>query len=641
MASVSPENKPLTDYIQQSDQIEQITNLEDNLDYAVYFEQLVLGGVLFNGKFVINRIIRELQPESFYEQRHQYIFQAIQKVVWQAKPIDIWTVSNQLEEDGKLTSVGGTDYLMQLSDRGSSTPKIIINCASLLAKKRDTLAVPPQAVELEEVMLGAMMLEKSVLSEIIDLISTDDFYVPKHRYIFQAILQLFERNEPVDVLTVVQRLRSNNQLELVGGAGYITSKLTSKVNTAANVHTYARYVSEMAMKRQMIKVANQIQNAAFMPSSDAFELLDKAQQEFFAISEKNIRKNYADIRSLALQAIKELQAKKDHKDGLTGVPSGFTELDRITSGWQKSDLVILAARPGMGKTAMVLSMIRNASVGFKKPIAMFSLEMSSLQLVNRFISSEAEIESNKIKTGRLADYEWSRLVDKTTAIIEAPIFIDDTPALSILEFRAKARRLKSQHDIQMIIIDYLQLMSGDTGNSKGGNREQEIGMISRALKQTAKELDVPVIALSQLSRAVEIRGGDKRPQLSDLRESGSIEQDADMVIFLYRPEYYEITTDAEGKDVRGMCEVIISKHRNGSLGSVWLKFIGQFTKFEDLEGAGSNFSDVQQQSSGSSFSGIPSEFDTPSNNIVLNSKMNDFDNPFPPAQAGDFEEPPF
>jgi replicative DNA helicase len=342
------------------------------------------------------------------------------------------------------------------------------------------------------------------------------------------------------------------------------------------------------------------------------------------------------MRSLMQQAIKELESKKDHKDGLTGVPTGFSALDRITSGWQKSDLIILAARPGMGKTAFVVSAMRNAAVDFGQGVAIFSLEMSSVQLVNRLISAEAELESEKIKKGSLAQYEWEQLHYKIRNLESAPIFIDDTPALSILELRAKCRRLKAQHDIQLVIIDYLQLMSGDSsGRGGAGNREQEIASISRALKNIAKELNIPVIALSQLSRAVETRGGDKKPQLSDLRESGSIEQDADMVIFLYRPEYYNITQDENGNPTTNMGEVIIAKHRNGSLDTVQLKFIGKFTKFADMDSNGlpsfGAFPDTHA---------LPSEFDASPGTITLGSKANNIFPPNPFNNPAD-DAPPF
>jgi replicative DNA helicase len=443
--------------------------------------------------------------------------------------------------------------------------------------------LPPQAIDLEEAVLGALMLEKEALTAVVDILKPESFYKESHKVIYKAILDLFSESQPIDLLTVTNQLRKNGSLEVAGGAFFIT-ELTSKVSSAANIEYHARIITEQSMKREIIGIASEMQREAFEETSDVFELLDKMEQSLFEISEKNIRKNYSDMRSVMKAAILELESKKGQKDGLTGVPSGFTALDRVTSGWQKSDLVIIAARPAMGKTAFVLSVLRNAAVDHNRPVAIFSLEMSSVQLVNRLISSEAELDSEKIKKGNLADYEWEQLVHKTSKLSKAPLFVDDTPALSILELRAKCRKLKAQHDIQMIVIDYLQLMSGDSkSGGNGGNREQEIASISRALKKIAKELAVPVIALSQLSRAVETRGGDKRPQLSDLRESGAIEQDADMVMFLYRPEYYGITEDNDGASTAGVGEVIIAKHRNGSLENVKLRFIGKFTKFTDLE----------------------------------------------------------
>ncbi len=446
--------------------------------------------------------------------------------------------------------------------------------------------IPPQARDLEEAVLGALMIEKDALTDIVDILKPESFYDDRNVRIYGAILSLFSKGEPIDLLTVTNQLRSTGELELIGGAFYIV-ELTNKVNSAANIEYHARIVSEYAIKREMISIASEVEKNAFEDTTDVFDLLDRTQQRLFEVSESNIRKNYAGMRDIMRQAIEELEARRNHKDGLTGVPSGFTGLDRLTSGWQPSDLIIIAARPGMGKTAFVVSAMRNAAVVHKKPVAIFSLEMSAVQLVNRLISAEAELESEKLKKGNLADYEWQQLHHRIRSLNEAPIFIDDTPALSILELRAKCRRLKAQHDIQLVVIDYLQLMSGDKGNKQAmGNREQEIASISRALKQIAKELKVPVIALSQLSRSVETRGGDKRPMLSDLRESGAIEQDADMVMFLYRPEYYQITQDESGNPVTGMGEVIIAKHRNGSLDSVWLRFIGKYTKFADLDDSG-------------------------------------------------------
>jgi replicative DNA helicase len=480
--------------------------------------------------------------------------------------------------------------------------------------------LPPQAPDLEEAVLGALMLEKNALNEVIEFLKPEHFYSDVHKEIYTAIVELFKDSEPVDMRTVVNQLRKIGKIELIGGAYYI-AELTSKVSSAANIEYHARVIIEMAIKRNLIQIASQIHHDAYEDTTDVFELLDKTEQSIFEISDSNLRKNYDNMKNLMYRAIQELQKLKDHKDGLTGVPSGFTALDRMTSGWQRSDLVIIAARPGMGKTAFVVSALRNAAVDFKIPVAIFSLEMASVQLVNRMISAEAELEGEKIKRGNLADFEWKQLVHKTNKLSSAPIFIDDTPALTILELRAKCRRLKAEHNVQLIVIDYLQLMRGE----QGGNREQEIASISRSLKGIAKELSVPVLALSQLSGGVETRGGDKRPQLSDLRESGSIEQDADIVMFLYRPEYYKITVDEDGMPTQGVGEVIIAKHRNGSTGSVKLKFIGKFTKFADFD---------ELPSTDNPFSGM----------IKLGSRMNtpppDASNEPPPHFGGD-EETPF
>ena len=477
--------------------------------------------------------------------------------------------------------------------------------------------LPPQARDLEEAVLGALMLEKNALNAVVEFLKAEHFYVDAHKEIYQAIIDLFKASEPVDMRTVVNQLRKNAKLDLVGGA-YVIAELTSKVSSAANIEYHARVIIEMAIKRELIQIASQIHHDAYEDTTDVFELLDKTEQSVFEISDSNLKKNYDNMRNLMARAIQELQVLKDHKDGLTGVPSGFTALDRITSGWQKSDLVIIAARPGMGKTAFVVSALRNAAVDFKIPVAIFSLEMASVQLVNRMISAEAELEGEKIKKGNLADHEWAQLVHKTSRLSSAPIFIDDTPALSILELRAKCRRLKAEHGVQLIVIDYLQLMRGE----QGGNREQEIASISRALKGIAKELNVPVLALSQLSCGVETRGGDKRPQLSDLRESGSIEQDADIVMFLYRPEYYKITVDEEGLPTQGMGEVIVAKHRNGSTGTARLKFVGKFTKFADFD--------------------APASHDNPfSGMITRESRLNTFNQEEPPMPPRPDDETPF
>jgi len=440
--------------------------------------------------------------------------------------------------------------------------------------------LPPQALDLEESVLGALMLEKDALTNVIDILKPENFYKDANKEIYQSIIDLFNDSEPIDLLTVTSQLKKNGKLEYVGGSFYVT-QLTTRVNSASNIEYHARIILEQSIKRQLIEVSGEVQKEAYEDTTDVFDLLDNTEQSLFDISESHIRKNYSQVKGLMKEAIDELQAKKTRKDGITGVPSGFIDLDNITSGWQPSDLVIIAGRPSMGKTAFVLSMMRNASIDHEMPIALFSLEMSSLQIVNRLISSEAELDSDKIKKGNLKDYEWQQLLHKTDQLNNAKIFIDDTPALSILELRAKSRRLKSQHDIQCIIVDYLQLMSGEYGKSSG-NREQEIASISRSLKAIAKELNVPVLALSQLSRAVETRGGDKRPVLSDLRESGSIEQDADMVLFIYRADRYDITEDEDGNLTAGVAEVLLRKNRNGPTGKVKLKFIERFAKFADM-----------------------------------------------------------
>lgn len=463
-------------------------------------------------------------------------------------------------------------------NRGFTTKKVISDLTQGMGK------IPPQAPDLEEAVLGALMLEKDALTEVVEVLQPETFYVDKHKAIYTAIVDLFQLSDPIDLLTVINRLKTTGELERAGGEYYV-AQLTSKVNSASNIEYHARIIAERAIKRSLISIASEIEKDAYEETVDVFELLDRTEKHLFDVSESNIRKNYAGMHEIMREAIEQLEERRDQTDGLTGVASGFTALDRVTSGWQPSDLVIIAARPAMGKTAFILSAVRNAAVDFQVPCAVFSLEMSSVQLVNRLISSEAELESDKIRKGNLEEYEWTQLHHKITKLDSAPIYIDDTPALSILELRAKCRKMKQQHDIGMVVIDYLQLMHGDSGSRKTGNREQEIASISRALKNIAKELSVPVIALSQLSRAVESRT-DKRPQLSDLRESGSIEQDADQVMFLYRPEYYGITEDEEGNPMTGVGEVIIAKNRHGSIEDVQLRFIGQFTKFCDLDSAG-------------------------------------------------------
>ncbi|MBI1185519.1 replicative DNA helicase [bacterium] len=445
--------------------------------------------------------------------------------------------------------------------------------------------IPPQATDLEEAVLGAIMLERDALYEVMDILAPDSFYRDEHKEIYRAAIELFEKSQPIDILTITEHLRHKAKLDFVGGA-YALTELTNRVGSAANIQYHARIIQEKYILRELIRISSGIQTKAFDPQTDVFELLDEAENDLFGISEGNFKNQDRSMSSLISEAITQIEELKNKTDGLTGIGSGFTELDRITSGWQRSDLIILAARPAMGKTAFVLSLARNAAVDFNIPVAIFSLEMSSLQLVNRLISAEAHIKSDKLRSGNLEEYELAQLHAKIDKLSNAKIFIDDTPALNVFDLRAKARRLKDRHGIQMIIIDYLQLMSGGgegKGQNGGGNREQEISKISRSLKGLAKDLHVPVIALSQLSRAVETRGGTKRPMLSDLRESGSIEQDADQVLFLYRGEYYGFEQDEEGNPCQGVGEVIIAKNRHGSTDNVRLRFVGEFAKFANLE----------------------------------------------------------
>lgn len=473
--------------------------------------------------------------------------------------------------------------------------------------------VPPQAVDLEEAVLGAMLLEQDAVSNVIDIFKEEVFYKEAHQKIFAAILSLFSDSKPVDILTVTQELKKQGNLELVGGAYYV-SQLTNRVASAANVEYHARIVLQKFLQRQLIRISSEIIKDCYEDTTDVFDILDRAERELFAVSETNLRRSYSTMMDLVREAVENIEKAKKSEGHLSGVPSGFAGLDRITAGWQKADLVVMAARPGMGKTAFVLTMARNIAVDFKLPIAVFSLEMTGVQLVTRLIASETELEADKLKRGNLEQYEWQQLNARIANLTDAPLFIDDTPALSIFELRAKCRRLKAQHNIQMVIVDYLQLMTA--GSDNRGNREQEISNISRSMKSLAKELNIPVIALSQLSRAVETRAGSKRPILSDLRESGAIEQDADMVLFIYRPEYYQINEDEQGRSTEGLAQIIIAKHRNGSLGDVNLRFISKFARFAEYETADYDFSSSIKPSG---------SFDDGPKTLTLPSKMNQMD----------------
>jgi len=452
--------------------------------------------------------------------------------------------------------------------------------------------IPPQAMDFEEAILGAIMLEKDALRDAIEVLQGKHFYNENNRFIFESMIDLYNLNQPVDILTVTEKLKIKGLLELVGGPFYI-AKLTSRVASAANIQYHAHIVIQKFIQRELIRISGETLSSAFDEGTDAFKLLDETEKDLYEVKNDGMKRSYKEISSIINEAISIIEANHDKKDGLTGIPSGLKNLDDITSGWQKSDLIILAARPGMGKTALALTMLRNAAVDFMKPVAIFSLEMSAAQLVTRLIAAESEISSEKLKKGTLEEHEWTQLHTKIQKLSKAQIFIDDTPSLPIFEFKAKCRRLHSKHHIEMVVVDYLQLMRGeDVG--KNGNREQEIGSISRALKGLAKELNIPIIALAQLSRDVEKRAGDKKPQLSDLRESGSIEQDADIVGFIWRPNYYKLNEPQQGDPSLG--EVIIQKHRNGPTGEAKVRFLENFAKFVNYdENDMSNFGDYHQE----------------------------------------------
>ena len=470
--------------------------------------------------------------------------------------------------------------------------------------------IPPQALDIEEAVLGSLLLEKNALSSVIDLLRPEVFYKETHQYIYGAIADLFASSEPVDLITVMSKLRSTGMLDIVGGPYYLT-QLTHKVASAANIEFYAKIIIEKYVQRQLISTSTEIVRDAYEDTTDVFELLDKAESKLFSISENNFRREFEPLPRLIKRSLDEIEASKGADGHLRGVPSGYSKLDRITGGWQKTDLIIIAARPSMGKTAFALSMARNMAVDFKKPVAVFSLEMDASQLAIRLMSAQTNIEISKLRRGSLSEDEWLIFHERLSGLSDAPIYIDDTPALSIFELRAKCRRMKEQYHIEAIIIDYLQLMTGSS--EAKGVREQEISGISRSLKSLAKELEVPVIVLSQLNRSVETRAGSKKPVLSDLRESGAIEQDADLVLFVYRPEYYKIEEDEEGFTA-GMADIIISKHRNGALDSVRLRFHDKCTKFIDPE----------TMPASSSMQGNE-QFDNESNTgfVLMKSKMDD------------------
>ena len=466
--------------------------------------------------------------------------------------------------------------------RKNTQPTIIKVGANDLGK------LPPQALELEESVIGAMMIEKDAFNTVADLLRPESFYADKHRFIFEAIRSLAAKEAPVDVLSVAEELKRSGKLELAGGIIYL-SELTRRVASAAHLHYHAQIVAQKATARDLITMACQIEEKGYDETQDVNDLVEEATAKIFEISQRAQKRDVTHIYPVISEAFERMHKAAKNDGNISGIPSGFNALDKITSGWQKSDLVIIAARPAMGKTAFVLSMAKNMAVDFKVPVAIFSLEMSNVQLVNRLIMNVCEIEGSKIRNGRLTQSEWDRLENQINVLREAPIYVDDTPGLSVYELQSKARKLVKEHGIQIIIIDYLQLMNAN--GSSFGSREQEVSIISRNLKGLAKELDIPVIALSQLSRAVEKRDSSnsnvdgKKPLLSDLRESGAIEQDADMVCFIHRPEYYKLYDDGNGKDLRGLGQIIVAKHRNGATDEIWLRFIGKYTRFQNEDAA--------------------------------------------------------
>ena len=462
--------------------------------------------------------------------------------------------------------------------------------------------VPPQAVELEEAVLGALMLERDSIIAVQEYITADTFYTEEHRIIYRAIESLSTELKPIDLYTVTERLKVRKELKKVGGAAYL-AQLTQKVGSAANVEFHAKIIAQKYVQRELIRSATEIQRRSYDEDQDVTDLIGFAEGEIFKVAEGHVKRSVQNAKDILAKALAQIEEASKNTSAFNGVPSGFMALDRVTMGWQPSDLIIIAARPSMGKTAFVLSMARNMAIDHQAPVAFFSLEMSAVQLMMRLIVAETGLYSNDIKSGRLSPEQWRHLENATKPLGTAPLYIDDTPALSVFEFRSKARRLKIHNDIKIIVIDYLQLMTGSQDTKGSGNREQEVAFISRTLKAIAKELNVPMIALSQLSRATEQRGGSKRPQLSDLRESGAIEQDADIVAFIHRPEYYGMNTDENGMPTAGMAEIILAKHRNGAVCDVKLRFLKDQARFADME-ADENSTAADPMNNASSYTAV-------------------------------------
>lgn len=476
----------------------------------------------------------------------------------------------------------------------------------------------PQAPDIEKVVLGALMIDKDAFTVVSEIVRPETFYEPRHQKIFHAIRSLNIQEQPVDIMTVIEQLRKEGSLDDVGGPAYVV-ELSSSVASSAHIEYHSKILAQKFLARQLISFASKLETEAFDETVDVDELMQRAEGGLFELSQNNMKKDYSHIDPILMEAHKILLKASQNKGGLTGVPTGYNKLDEITSGWQASDLIIIAGRPAMGKTSFALSLAKNIAVDYQQPIAFFSLEMNSVQLVNRLISNVCQVPGSKLLNGQLTPDEWERLDTNLHKLEGAPVYIDDTPGLSVFELRTKARRLKKEHNISILMIDYLQLMNAS--GMKFNSRQEEVSTISRSLKGLAKELDIPVIALSQLNRTVETRAGEgidgKRPQLSDLRESGAIEQDADMVLFVHRPEYYHIYEDSNHNDLRGMAQIIIAKHRKGATGDVLLKFQGQYTKFANPE-------DVPDEMPAADMGGE-----------IIGSRMNDDPLP-PPPPAPDF-----
>ena len=472
----------------------------------------------------------------------------------------------------------------------------------------------PQALEIEKAVLGALMIDKDAYAIVCEILRPESFYEPRNQMVYTAIRDLSMDEKPVDMLTVADQLAKSGKLEQVGGPGYI-AELSSGVATSANIEYHANIIAQKSLARQLISFASSIQTKAFDETIDVEDLMQEAEGSLFELSQHNMKKDYTAIDPVIAQAVKGIQDAAKNTDGLTGVSTGYFKLDDITSGWQASDLVIIAGRPAMGKTSFALSMAKNIAADLRIPMAFFSLEMSNVQLVNRLISNACEIQGSKILNGQLQRDEWERLDKNINSLLGAPLYVDDTPGLSVFELRTKARRLVREHGIKLIMIDYLQLMNAN--GMRFSSRQEEVSTISRSLKGLAKELNIPILALSQLNRGVESREGleGKRPQLSDLRESGAIEQDADMVLFVHRPEYYHIYQDDNGRDLHGMAQIIIAKHRKGATGDVLLTFRGEFTRFENPEDK--NIDNRAPIGGGE----------------IIGSRVNGEDNPLPPPMA--------